>query len=445
MDSLAGDTNSSHGETIVDIEPRPRPAKWRPECCIYKVPKRLRNVRKEAYTPKLISIGPVHRQNDELKDMESLKERYFKEFFDRNWKDKKDFEKIVEDNVDKIRHCYAEEIFKEDEIKKDEKDFKHMILQDSIFVIELFWRTFYHRGEDDKDYILSKPSLEDGIKQDLILLENQLPFFIFDELYQYHAMSKDIQNSFLMLACNYFFGGDKKISIEKEVKYFTDLQKEKEVKHFTDLLRYFYCPRNLNTGPTIEHLRSATKLDEAGLKFLKWEEDTESERRRLLDIQIKKRCSCMNWLLHCLPCACLCLKRMRTCFVVPRFVVDYKTEDLFRNLMALEQCHYPFETYICNYIVLLDFLIDTKEDVELLVQKKIIVNWLGSNKAVAIMVNHEIATKLNGHYDNCWNHNMASLKTIYFRDIWRGTATVVGIIVLLVTVGNFLRPFLMKK
>ncbi len=149
---------------------------------------------------------------------------------------------------------------------------------------------------------------------------------------------------------------------------------------------------------------------------------------------------------------------MRTCFVVPRFVVDYKTEDLFRNLMALEQCHYPFETYICNYIVLLDFLIDTKEDVELLVQKKIIVNWLGSNKAVAIMVNqlgleiverkscyHEIATKLNGHYDNYWNHNMASLKTIYFRDIWRGTATVVGIIVLLVTVGNFLRPFLMKK
>jgi hypothetical protein len=164
-----------------------------------------------------------------------------------------------------------------------------------------------------------------------------------------------------MLACNYFFGGDKKICIEKEVKYFTDLQKEKEVKHFTDLLRYFYCPRNLETGPTIEHLCSATKLDEARLKFHKWEEDTESEHRRLLDIRINKRCPCLNWLLHCLPCACL--KRMRTCFVVPRFVVDYKTEDLFRNLMALEQCHYPFETYICNYIELLDFLIDTKEDV----------------------------------------------------------------------------------
>jgi hypothetical protein len=86
------------------------------------------------------------------------------------------------------------------------------------------------------------------------------------------------------------------------------------------------------------------------------------------------------------------------------------------------------------------------------------VNWLGSNKAIAQMVNqlgqeiverkscyNAIAKELNGHYDGCWNHNMAFLKTVYFRDIWRGTAIVVGIIVLLVTVGNFLRPFLMDK
>jgi hypothetical protein len=43
--------------------------------------------------------------------------------------------------------------------------------------------------------------------------------------------------------------------------------------------------------------------------------------------------------------------------------------------------------YICNYFVLLDDLINTREDVEFLVEKGIIVNALGSNKAVAIMVN----------------------------------------------------------
>ena len=54
--------------------------------------------------------------------------------------------------------------------------------------------------------------------------------------------------------------------------------------------------------------------------------------------------------------------------------------------MALEQCHYPSEAYICNYIVLLDYLINNRDDVELLVDKGIIVNSLGSNKAVATMV-----------------------------------------------------------
>uniref|UniRef100_A0A2N9I4D0 Secreted protein n=1 Tax=Fagus sylvatica TaxID=28930 RepID=A0A2N9I4D0_FAGSY len=93
---------------------------------------------------------------------------------------------------------------------------------------------------------------------------------------------------------------------------------------------------------------------------------------------------------------------LRTCLVIPRFVVDCKTEGLFRNLMALEQCHYPSHAYICNYIMLLDFLINTKDDVELLVDKRIIVNSLGSNKAVALMVNklgQEIVEKNSCFYE----------------------------------------------
>ena len=69
-------------------------------------------------------------------------------------------------------------------------------------------------------------------------------------------------------------------------------------------------------------------------------------------------------------------------------------------------------------MVLLDFLINTREDVELLVKKGIIVNKLGSNKAVTIMVNklaleieqkrscyQELAQQLNGYYANDCNRN----------------------------------------
>ena len=38
----------------------------------------------------------------------------------------------------------------------------------------------------------------------------------------------------------------------------------------------------------------------------------------------------------------------------------------------------------------------------------------------------ELAQQLNGYYANDCNSNMGSLRTIYFRDIWRGTTTFIG-------------------
>ncbi|XP_023909370.2 UPF0481 protein At3g47200 [Quercus suber] len=299
-----------------------------------------------------------------------------------------------------------------------------MILEDSIFIIELFLRN-YEDPKDEKDYILSKPCLKDGIMQDLILLENQLPFFILDRLYDLSGFT-GIRKGFLTLACIYFFDR-KKLPDDKELS--TD--EMKGVKHFTDLYRRFYHPpkheireQNIDQQP-----HSATKLDNAGLIFEKWE-----------------------------PPVCLekfpKLNRFQIRLVIPEFVVHDRIEEIFRNLMALEQCHYPDEAYICNYIKQLDFLINREEDVELLVDKKIIVNSLGSNHAVAKMINNlcreivgtksyysEVIEDLDNYYNSGWNRNMASLRNVYFRDIWRSTATVVGFVVLLITILNFLRPF----
>ena len=72
-----------------------------------------------------------------------------------------------------------------------------------------------------------------------------------------------------------------------------------------------------------------------------------------------------------------CLVNTKTFLEVPHLEIHDEIEGIFKNLMALEQCHYPFEAYICNYMVLKDFLINTREDVELLVEKGIIVNKLG--------------------------------------------------------------------
>ncbi|KAK4592734.1 hypothetical protein RGQ29_017037 [Quercus rubra] len=383
-------------ELIVDVPLVMEPEQW-PECCIYRVPKNLRQINKEAYSPKLISIGPFHHGKEEVRDMEKLKVRYLKGIL------------VIEENEAKIRRCY-EEIF---DISSE--NFVKMVLLDSTFIIELFLRA------NDKD----------KYKKDYMSRRNG-------------------DDSFFTLASEYFTLYIKKIPAENN-----------KVKHFTDLIRYSRCPRSeLKFKDRKCDLYSATKLHAAGVVFKvndkEGSPDIKFEKSQPLNI-----CPCFTclWLLNWLPCLkCFwCLERMQPLLKLPSITIDDGTEGLLRNIMALEQCHYPFEAYTCNYMLLLDYLIDTSEDVDLLVKEKSIANALGSNEAVASMVNKlsleiveinscyaDLARDLNAHYNQCCNHNMASLRSIYFADVWRGTATIVGLIVFGFTFWNTIRPYVIK-
>ncbi|KAG7946162.1 hypothetical protein I3843_14G024900 [Carya illinoinensis] len=476
-------------ELIINIPDEPKePSRW-PDCCIYRVPKRLREVRKRAYTPRLVSIGPFHycMRKYQFKDMEQQKIRYFWYFCKRTMKSNKDLACIIQRKEDKIRHCYSENF------RLDCKEYVKMILLDAVFILELFLRKYDLKNSktDEKDYILSQPCMERGIQHDLLLLENQIPFFILEELYQNWDPKKK-KPTLIELSCGFFvdlicYGWkpeSKKCGhvkqcvidlvgccchlqvsnpsspdprqpfIEGLEKYFyrdqqnqSSQKPENEVKHLTDLVRYFFCPPKAegqkSKSKNNKHLHgTATKLDEAGLKFTK----SDSERG-LLQIQFPGNicletfpCFNLSWLLSCLPC----LK-------IPPLLLDDKTEGLFRNLMALEQCHYPFETYICDYIVLLDDLITTK-DVRFLSNANAL-NELGSSAAVTKLINNlaleieesgnpdyeTLCEKVNDYYKSPWNRLVGILTTTYFSDFFKGTATVVGIIVLVLTLWNFQR------
>ena len=61
---------------------------------------------------------------------------------------------------------------------------KTRIILDAIFIIELVLRNYENiekSEEKQDDHILRKPWLRNAIQLDLILLENQLPFFILQE------------------------------------------------------------------------------------------------------------------------------------------------------------------------------------------------------------------------------------------------------------------------
>ncbi|KAJ1415901.1 hypothetical protein SESBI_17740 [Sesbania bispinosa] len=205
------------------------------------------------------------------------------------------------------------------------------------------------------DAFLLKPWLSTNIRLDLLLLENQLPFFVLDSLFNLsigsaHGSDRNKIHSFLEFTFDYFSYYNRSNLVSDNIT----------IKHFTDLIRTFHLQHPLERRPRridepVTHLQSATELLEAGVRF---KLNTKSDC--LLDLRLSGRV-----------------------LEIPQLKVEDWTEILFRNMVALEQCHYPQESYITDYVAVWDFLINTSRDVDLLVRKRVLVNWLGESDSVA--------------------------------------------------------------
>ncbi|KAJ7962027.1 hypothetical protein O6P43_017311 [Quillaja saponaria] len=450
---IALDESESKFQHIIDI-----PKKHK-DLCIYRVPSNLRQLNPKAYTPQLVSIGPFHHRKPEFIAMEKQKERYYSEFQKRIKSDRpfgkfKDY--IGEEDIQK---CYADKI-----ILRNNK-FDKMIEFDAVFIMEFFLRLKDQHKEKDHykdDYVLSNPWLKEGICLDLILLENQLPIHVLNELYTFLDEEEREYCTFLDLACK--CGFFQPPNIETMVcKCFPSAKEYPEqenrcqhkptndAKHLLDLLRCFYIPIDLTPNSLEDsnyHISyNATKLRDSGISF------KAVQGRYLLDIKFKNHC-CLFWLFSFLTCF-KSAKIAKACLELPKLIIDDGTECKFRNLIALEQCHHPGYLYICNYVSLIDGLIETKEDVDFLLGKKVIVNYLGGNRAVAKLVNslcreltidsrcyEEKIKELNAHYDSCCNLTMMTLRSVYLKDLWRISSTIVGLAVLAFTFVNFFRATL---
>jgi hypothetical protein len=413
---------------------------FRREECIYKAPAALCDSNRASYTPRVISIGPFHHdsESEKLRPMEIQKQRYLKEFCKRLRGETKEqvreslnvLSSTIEDEKDKIKHCYADNTFHQ----FSRNQFVKMILFDAVFIFELFLKNEEDiRGNKryQHDFIIGKPWLRAAIQRDLILLENQLPFFILEKLYSLAIEETNPDyRSFLDLSCRYFEKYGKNKTKPDETKPY-------EVLHFTDLVRHFLSFKHPQLespdGKQIKNLYSATMLHRAGIKFKALPDAC------LLDIRAWKENEnpVKKGELH-----------------MPPLEIDNSTECLFRNLMALEQCRYPTEEFICRYVKLLDFLVDDKKDVDLLIENKVIVSRLGDSKAVAELMNKlcleivevtsgydALSQLLNDYYESSWNKNKAYLVSVYFHNVWIGTGTVIGLIILAITVTRFILFF----
>ncbi|XP_040869440.1 UPF0481 protein At3g47200 isoform X2 [Glycine max] len=401
-------------------------------CCIYKVPQKIRKVNEAAYTPTIVSIGPFHYGDKRLQSMEELKLRYLKSFLERTQKGLGDCIEYIKESEEVIRSCYSETI------EQSSDDLVRTVLTDACFIIEYFLRSLEWTQEDP---LLSKPWLRCDVKLDLILLENQLPWFVLEEIFNLTEPScfNGEVSSFFVVAFHYF-----KVHFLQSILPGVDISKftidhfhmhyqqyimkpdhiDMQLHNLTDLLRVFYLPPDgmpRREKETVKHLYSASQLVEAGVKL------HVGKNKSALELQFEKGV-----------------------LTIPRFEVCHWTEILIRNVVAIEQCHYPFQTYITDYIFVFDFLIDTSQDVDTLVDKGIMINTLGDSSAVANMVNNlclnvvqenininggyiYLCRKLNCFYEDPSHKYKAIFMHDYFSTPWKITSFIAAIVLLFLT------------
>ncbi|KAF5464934.1 hypothetical protein F2P56_014971 [Juglans regia] len=153
------------------------------ERSIFKVHELLLKVNEKAYKPVLLAIGPY---NDHGKVghefMEEHKLRYLKQMLlRRNECSVKDYISALSYLEERARNCYAERI----SLKKDE--FVEMMLLDGCFIIELFRKYEECNSGDKHDPIFQMSWMHNVIARDLLLFENQLPYFVLTKLFEMSA------------------------------------------------------------------------------------------------------------------------------------------------------------------------------------------------------------------------------------------------------------------
>lgn len=374
------------------------------KCCIFRVPQVIRRQNPKAYHPDVVAIGPFHdRGSKHFRPMENVKLWYLRNLLLRKNINLKtliqginviEFEKHA-------REFYAEPL---DHLNKN--DFIEMMILDGLFIIELFRKLCFSEDISINDPVFNMDCMFQYLCHDLLLLENQLPWFVLNSL---HILTKDVVDCSLKRLLLVIFYSEPQLGLNSKrfidhntIFLDTDFDHnhdhDDKILHILDLIRIssvfkfkedqfqqsFYGPETqLKMHPTTtlsdvasdgdsivnieledrvynnfrppfyglktQFMHPATTLSEAGVVFRM----DSSDRNSIMNIEFEDGV-----------------------FTIPPLVIGELTESLFRNLIAFEQCYHGCAQKVTSYVVLMDNLIASQKDMNLFCEKNIITtNW----------------------------------------------------------------------
>jgi hypothetical protein len=301
---------------------------------------------------------------------------------------------------------------------------------------------------------------------DLFLLENQMPFFVIEKIYNLVG-SDGVMKAKLsetIVDC-----------VQDILRQFPKgIQRHEETKSFHHLLHLCHmCLRpTQRTVVTHEHLPGATnfqrlthavykcfvgsKIDESEETLLpvqkdglqgdeqpsRWRQATQYHEAGIRFTKREYRSDDIHSLLD--------IKFSNGIIEMPCFPVDESTQSLFKNLIAFEQIGPEYGNDITAYISFMSQVAATSDDVTLLIQNGIIVHMLDSDddvSALFVSLTKEVAFAfssdyylkslfqiLESHYQNRLNRWIAWLRQNHLSNPWLALGLLAAIIVLVCTV-----------
>ncbi|XP_073263174.1 UPF0481 protein At3g47200-like isoform X2 [Populus alba] len=194
--------------------------------------------------------------------MEEQKRLYLRQFLELCKVSVKVFIAAIAERESRLRNCYAETF---DNLSKEE--FVEMVLLDCSFLIMFFLKSFSSDIQGAySDRIFNKLWTREEIQFDLCLLENQLPFFIVEDLFnlskiQHHCKEHSmIEVTHDLLSCKWDSWVPRDIS-----KHF----KLSRPEHFVGYLAICQRPSQQMQPTQLTNLTipSVAELHQAGMKF----------------------------------------------------------------------------------------------------------------------------------------------------------------------------------
>ncbi|CAH1452477.1 unnamed protein product [Lactuca virosa] len=390
-------------------------------CCIFRVPQSLFEINREAYQPRIVSIGPYHHGNKHLEIIEEHKWRYLNDLIQRTGKSIGFFMKIIVSMQDQIRQSYSESI---DQFSTN--DLAKMMVLDGCFLIELFRKVGKLVQTDIYDPIFRVAWVSPFLMRDLLRIENQIPFFVLQKLFDVSKpeVSKPDDPTLSYLILEFF---NYTVDRKKEI---LNQHKNTEGKHLLDFFRKsFINPKEQNPVPTFDISKNSfQKLIHLPTKL----RINYSSSVKLIPPANKLKIAGVKFKASHEPDSFLDIEFRNGVLLIPQINMDDFYSSFFLNCVAFEQCYFHCRKHITTYVVFMGCLMHTSTDVGLLAEGKIIENYFGKDKEIAEFfksVGKDVAFDITNNYLrhlfielnnywNGWNVSVDGIKSTYFPSRW---------------------------